>query len=86
MSDPVAQTIIKNTVSNRAIEKLKRDMGLVMLNTLTVELICNSDGILWQEKLGAPMVQIGTLRRTQAGAIIETIAGKLIFLYILSLS
>jgi len=49
-------TQIKDTVSSRAIEKLKRDMGLVMLNALndplTVELICNSDGKLWQEKLG----------------------------------
>jgi len=70
---------IQDTISTRAIEKLKRDMGSLMLSALedpqTVELICNSDGILWQEKLGGKMEQIGTLRRAQAQAIIETIAG-----------
>lgn len=35
----------------------------------------NADGVLWQERLGEPMVRIGSLRPAQAQAIIETIAG-----------
>jgi len=67
------------TVSDRAIAKLQRDMGSVLLAALddpnTVEVLCNSDGILWQEKLGSSLEKIGFLRSTQAQAIIETIAG-----------
>ena len=66
-------------VKERAHRKLERDMGSVLLSALrdprTVEIMLNADGVLWQERLGEPMVRIGSLRPAQAQAIIETIAG-----------
>lgn len=68
-----------NSISARAKKKLERDMGPALLEALydprTIEIMCNPDGKLWQERLGERMVCIGTLRRPQAQAIIETVAG-----------
>lgn len=67
------------TVKDRAIKKLERDMGSMLLTTLhdpkTVEIMCNSDGRLWVERLGERMECIGKIRPTQAEAIIKTVAG-----------
>jgi P-type conjugative transfer ATPase TrbB len=67
-----------STVKDRAKVKLERDMGPVILAALndpkTVEVMCNSDGRLWQERLGEGMKCIGTLRPAQAEAIIKTVA------------
>ncbi|MCW5321899.1 P-type conjugative transfer ATPase TrbB [Verminephrobacter aporrectodeae subsp. tuberculatae] len=68
-----------NSIKERAKKKLERDMGPVLLAALhdprTVEVMLNADGRLWQERLGEPMVSIGSLRAAQAQAIIETVAG-----------
>ena len=65
----------------RAQQKLERDMGPVLLAALrdprTVEIILNADGRLWQERLGEPMITIGTLRQAQGEAIIRTVASCL---------
>jgi len=68
-----------STIKERARKKLERDMGPLLLSALndpgTVEIMLNADGRLWQERLGEKMTCIGTLRVTQAEAIIKTVAG-----------
>ncbi len=68
-----------SSVRERARKKLERDMGPELLLALndprTVELMLNADGRLWQEKLGESMRCIGSMRASQAQAIIETVAG-----------
>lgn len=54
-------------------------MGVMLVTALndpkTVEIMVNADGRVWQEKLGEPMINIGSLRPTLAEAIIKTVAG-----------
>jgi type IV secretion system protein VirB11 len=68
-----------SSVKSRAKEKLKRDLGPVLLEALndpkTAEIMANADGRLWQERLGERMRCIGTMRPSQADAIIKTVAG-----------
>jgi len=70
---------IFESIKERAKKKLERDMGADLLTALndprTIEIMLNADGKLWQEKLGAKMMCIGSMRVAQAKAIIETIAG-----------
>lgn len=67
------------SVKSRAINKLKRDMGDKLLESLahpeTTEIILNADGRLWLYRLGKEVVSIGTMRQAQAQALIETVAG-----------
>ena len=68
-----------DTGKSRAREKLRRDMGAVMVDALadprTVELVLNADGRLWQERLGERLHVIGTVAPARAEAIIKTVAG-----------
>lgn len=68
-----------NTIKERAIQKLKRDLGSDFLAALedpqTVEIMLNADGRLWVERLGKGMEEVGELRVAQAQAVIETVAG-----------
>ncbi|MDV7248895.1 P-type conjugative transfer ATPase TrbB, partial [Xanthomonas hortorum] len=68
-----------STIKARAKQKLERDMGTELLAALndpkTVEIMLNSDGKVWQERLGEQMRHICDLRPSQAQAIIETVAG-----------
>ncbi|MCW5239063.1 P-type conjugative transfer ATPase TrbB [Verminephrobacter eiseniae] len=68
-----------DSIKTRARKKLERDMGPVLLDALhdpkTVEIMLNADGRLWLECQGKRSRCIGTLRRAQAQAIIETVAG-----------
>jgi type IV secretion system protein VirB11 len=68
-----------DSVMERAKRKLSRDMGKELLaalhDPLTVEVMLNADGRLWQERHGEPMKCIGALRAAMAQSIIETIAG-----------
>lgn len=67
------------SIKDRALKKLTRDMGEALLDAFadpgTVELMLNADGRIWIERLGEPMQCIGSVRTTQARAIIETVAG-----------
>lgn len=69
----------QSTVKTRAKVKLERDLGPVFMEAFkdpkTVEILLNADGKLWQELLGKRMRCIGTMRGSQAQAIIKTIAG-----------
>jgi P-type conjugative transfer ATPase TrbB len=68
-----------SSIKSRAKEKLRRDMGIILLAVLndpkTVEVMLNADGKLWQEKLGEKMKSIGTMSAARAEAIIKTVAG-----------
>jgi type IV secretion system protein TrbB len=63
---------------DRNISKLRKDLGDTFLAALadpaTVEIILNSDGVLWQERLGEPMKPIGTMRAASADAAMRTLA------------
>ena len=58
--------------------KLERDCGPVfiaaMRDPLTVEVMLNADGGLWQERLGEGMKLIGEIRNIQAQAILKSVA------------
>jgi type IV secretion system protein VirB11 len=75
-SPPAEQTSVKRT---RANHKLEADLGIIFLTALkdplTVELMLNSDGTLWQEKLGQGMVAIDHIPPVRAESILRTIAG-----------
>jgi P-type conjugative transfer ATPase TrbB len=62
----------------RNLAKLRRDFGEVFLAALadpeTVEIVLNADGILWQERLGEPLRQIGTMTATAADAAMRSLA------------
>ncbi|WP_212631078.1 P-type conjugative transfer ATPase TrbB [Pseudomonas sp. KB-10] len=66
-------------MKERARKKLERDAGALIIGALndpkTVELMCNSDGKLWLERLGQPMAYIGDIRPAQAESIVKTVAG-----------
>lgn len=70
---------IHASVNARAIEKLRRDLGPVVMVALndpkTVEVLLNPDGTLWQERLGERMCQIGTMTPQRAEAVVKTVAG-----------
>lgn len=67
------------SVSTRAIEKLRRDLGPVVMGALndpeTVEVLLNADGGIWQECLGKKMHQIGMMTPQRAEAVVKTVAG-----------
>lgn len=62
----------------RNLAKLRKDFGEVFLAALsdpnTVEIVLNADGILWQEKLGQALKQIGTMDHYRADAVMRTLA------------
>lgn len=68
-----------DSIKDRARKKLERDMGPLLLEALhdprTVEIMLNADGKLWLERQGERSRCIGALRRAQAQAIVETVAG-----------
>lgn len=48
-----------------------------LIDPKTVEIMLNADGLLWQERLGERMKQIGTMSATRAEAVMRTIAALL---------
>jgi type IV secretion system protein TrbB len=65
----------------RELRKLNADLGPVVLEALTdpltVEVMLNADGRLWQERLGEPMREIGTMPVPQAEAVLRCVAATL---------
>lgn len=65
----------------RLVEKLQRNLGSEFLNALhdplTVEIMLNADGTLWQERLGEKMKVIGKIIPSNAEAAMRTIAAAL---------
>jgi P-type conjugative transfer ATPase TrbB len=66
------------TAYERTHAKLRKDFGEVFLTALadpkTVEILLNADGALWQERLGEPLRQIGTMSASSADAAMRTLA------------
>ncbi len=65
--------------SNRIlIEKLKREFGPVVgalfADDTVIEIMLNPDGVLWVERLGCDMEEIGTMRPSQAEMLMGTLA------------
>jgi P-type conjugative transfer ATPase TrbB len=67
-----------NTHKTRLLEKLRRDLGVQVLDALndprTIEIMLNADGTLWQECLGKKMLTIGKMQPSRAEAVMRTIA------------
>ena len=67
------------SVKSRAKEKLRRDLGPVLLTALsdpnTLDVMLNADGKLWQERLGEKRRCIGSMSHGRAEAVIKTVAG-----------
>lgn len=65
----------------RLIEKLTRELGSVCMEALTdpsvIEIMLNSDGTLWVERCGEPIVCIGSMAESKARALLGTIASYL---------
>jgi P-type conjugative transfer ATPase TrbB len=74
-------TDVCDDARNRDLKKLRAEMGKVVLAALedpkTIEVLLNPDGRLWQERLGEPLREIGTMPRHQAEALIGTVAAIL---------
>src|ERR1700745_346888 len=71
----------KDAAHDRRLEKLRRDFGPIFLaalnDPLTIEILLNADGTLWQEKLGGEMEIIGEMSAARAEAVMRTIAACL---------
>lgn len=65
----------------RLIEKLSRELGSACMNALAdatvIEIMLNSDGTLWVERFGEPIVGIGEMSESKAKALLGTIASYL---------
>ena len=65
----------------RNLEALRRHAGQLLLEALghelTIEVMLNPDGRLWQERLGEEMKTIGTMDRHKAEAMIRVVASTL---------
>ncbi len=66
-----------HVVDKRAIEKLRRDLGPLILGALedpdVIEIMLNSNGTLWTEANGV-MKKIGVINKSQAESILRMIA------------
>lgn len=67
-----------HTAGKVVIEKLKREFGpklcALFNDSSVIEIMLNSDGKLWVERLGADMEEIGTMEASQAELLMGTLA------------
>ncbi len=65
----------------RIAEKLRRELGPIICALLddptVIEVMLNPDGLLWVERMGAPMEKIGVMSATQAESLMGTVASTL---------
>ncbi len=75
--------VVSNEIQSRERlhEKLRRNLGEDFMYALndpkTVEIMLNTDGKLWQERLGEGMLEIGMMNPAKAEAAMRTIASIL---------
>lgn len=79
MTDDVNALIRNAQVQwQRNMESLRRNAGELLLTALadplTIEVMLNPDGSLWQERLGEPMRVIGSMERHKADALLRGVA------------
>jgi len=69
------------TSQQRLIKKIKIELGPLCLNALenpnVIEIMLNSDGKLWIEEFGKPIVKIGSMQESKVKALLGTIASYL---------
>ncbi|MBU2766938.1 Flp pilus assembly complex ATPase component TadA [Acidithiobacillus ferrivorans] len=62
----------------RLVEKLKRELGIEILHALNdpevVEVMLNSDGVIWEDRIGVGMRPIGNMYSSDAESLLTTIA------------
>jgi type IV secretion system protein VirB11 len=67
-----------NDFQLRQIKKLERELGSLIMDALrdpeVIEIMLNSDGYLWIEKIGHPMQKMGIFQDSNARALMGTIA------------
>ena len=72
---------MNNEYKNRIYQKLKRELGPLVLEQLEndkiIEIMLNSDGQLWSETYGSTMTKIGEMTHSSAHALMTTIASTL---------
>src|SRR4051794_40940369 len=78
----VAETFsVPQERARRVHEKLRRELGAQVCSFLessdVVEVMLNSDGGLWVERLGQPMERAGTMSASQAESLMATVASTL---------
>lgn len=70
-----------NEFQQRVIKKLERELGNDIMQALrdpeVIEIMLNSDGYLWIEKMGEPMQKLGIFSDANARALMGTIASFL---------
>jgi P-type conjugative transfer ATPase TrbB len=70
-----------DTSQKRVIERLRRDLGPVVMGALndakTTDLLLNADGKLWLKRLGEPFREIGKMDAWRAMSAMKTLAGLL---------
>ncbi|GAN80367.1 P-type conjugative transfer ATPase TrbB [Acidocella aminolytica] len=68
-------------VTQRVHDKLRRELGPLVCDLLSqddvIEIILNADGRLWAERLGQPMVPVGTMLPGQAESLMATVASTI---------
>jgi type IV secretion system protein VirB11 len=77
--NPTASTA--ETSQQRLIKKIKIELGPLCLQALenpnVIEIMLNSDGTLWVEELGKPIVHVGSMKESKVKALLGTIASYL---------
>ncbi|MGE4411832.1 MAG: P-type conjugative transfer ATPase TrbB [Sphingobium sp.] len=68
-------------VTQRVHDKLRRELGPLVCDLLAqddvIEIILNADGRLWAERLGQPMIAVGTMLPGQAESLMATVASTI---------
>jgi type IV secretion system protein TrbB len=68
-------------IERRLIAAMRQQLGAVVCGRLddpaVIEVLLNHDGVLWEDRLGAGMAQIGTMSSTAAESLISTVASTL---------
>jgi len=69
------------TSQERLIKKIKIELGPLCLKALenpnVIEIMLNSNGTLWIEELGKPIIQVGSMQESKVKALLGTIASYL---------
>ena len=72
---------IVETSQQRLIKKIRIELGSICLKALenpnVIEIMLNSDGTLWIEELGKPIVHVGSMQESKVKALLGTIASYL---------
>jgi len=79
---PSNLAVSRSEYERRIAEKLKREFGplvygLIIDDSLVIEILLNPDGRLWVERMGQPMELIGEMASSQAESLMGTVASTI---------